>query len=107
MDTRIKLGIIFKLKIPEHIRDRLTYICAVPLPKYWKDRVMFYEKVLGTRQLHGHYPGIYTLRYYDDDYINIHNNNRVRWEMLHLGRTTTTFYALDSDDVKWAIVSKL
>ena len=106
MDTRIKLGIIFKLKIPDHIKKKLSHICTVPLAKYWNDRVMFYERVLGTRQLPGHYPGIYSVRYYHDEYISINNNVSVRWETLHLGHTTTTFYALVSDDGIWNIVCK-
>ena len=67
MDTRIKIGMIFKLRVPQDIQNRLASVCSPPCSTYWdtaNGRATSFFKVLGTR--HNallHPPGIYSIRF--------------------------------------------
>lgn len=67
IDTRIKTGMIFKLRIPQDIQNRLASVCHPPCSTYWDTehgRSTSFYKTLGTRHdaLH-HPPGIYSIRF--------------------------------------------
>lgn len=79
MDTRIKAGLVFKLRVPQAVKDRLMAICTPPAPanSLFDNRLLFYGRVLGSRQVYGYYPGIYFIRYHPPERYE-------RYEVLHI-----------------------
>lgn len=79
MDTRIKAGLVFKLRVPQAVKDRLSAICTPPVPanSLFNNSLLFYGRVLGSRQVYGYYPGIYFIRYYPPERYE-------RYEVLHI-----------------------
>ena len=87
MDTRIKCGLIFKLHVPTHIKEKLEKVVVPTSPKTMPNGdVMFYQRTLGSRQAVGHHPGVYMMRLYDDSckYRPKRGNNKVEYKVLHI-----------------------
>ena len=92
MDTRIKIGMIFKLRIPQDIQNRLASVCSPPCSTHWDTahgRSTTFYKTLGTRHdaLH-HPPGIYSIRFVEtNDNLAFHLtyiDSDGRWTLYNL-----------------------
>jgi hypothetical protein len=102
IDTRIKAGLVFKLKIPIDIQKRLEAICQLPKPIYLASgSIVFYEIKLYD---------IYVLRFYEnarriygtDMHSNVHKK---LWEVFHVENDAVSIYALSSDT--WRFKKKI
>jgi hypothetical protein len=90
MDTRIKMGMIFKLRIPQDLKDQLASVCSPPCSTYWDTahgRSTTFYKTLGTRPnaLH-HPPGIYSIRF-----VEINGNKAFHLTYIDLDGRWTLF----------------
>jgi hypothetical protein len=91
MDTRIKAGMVFKLKVPTEVKERLAAICVPPEPISIDTlaRPIFYEKHLGNRKVCAFRPGIYSIRFYDKDSNLVKPDELRRWEVVHISPSGT------------------
>lgn len=89
MDTRIKTGLVFKIKVPENIKQHLAIrLCNEPCCSKVRGvftEYTFYERKLGCRND----SEIYAMRFYESPAFD--------WELIHVEPHRVYYHVLTND----------
>lgn len=111
MDTRIKTSLVFKLRVPQKVKDMLSAtVCVPPSPLlFHNNKILLYEKRMGCRETPGFEPHIYSVRFIEQTSPLLHRHAEERWEVFHRSsESKVTIYTLDSKQMPhvWQVAKR-